>query len=59
MGLIVLSIMLSIIMGSCVWLVIGDQFPVGDEAKWPVTNNIACYALMLLVPIYLLIFFLF
>ncbi|MBT4494709.1 MAG: hypothetical protein HOC70_15810 [Gammaproteobacteria bacterium] len=59
MGLIALSTMLSIILGSCFWLAVGDRFPLGDEAKWPTVNNICVYAAMLLIPIYLTIFFLF
>ena len=57
MGLIVISAVLSIILGSCVWLVIGDSFPLREERKWPVANNIFIYALLLLVPVYLTIFF--
>ncbi len=56
MGLIILSTILSIVLGSCVWLVLGDRFPVGDEAKWPVANNICVYAAILLLPVYLTIF---
>ena len=59
MGLIVLSIMLSIILGCCVWLVLGDKFPVNEEQKWPPLNNIVCYAAIVFLPIYLAIFFTF
>ena len=59
MGLIALSTILSIILGSCAWLLVGDQFPVGEETKWPTTNNICVYAVMFLVPVYLTIFFVF
>ena len=59
MGLIALSTILSIILGSCVWLVIGDTFPLNDGDKWPTANNIFIYALMALVPVYLIIFFVF
>ena len=59
MGLIALSTILSIILGSCVWLVIGDTFPLNDDDKWPTANNIFIYAVMLLVPVYLIIFFVF
>jgi len=59
MGLIALSAILSIILGSCVWLFLGDKFPVGAEDKWPVANNICIYALLLVVPVYLVIFFTF
>ncbi len=57
MGLVVLSIMLSIILGCCVWLVIGEKLPPGGGEKWPVVNNIVCYGLMLVVPVYLVFFF--
>lgn len=56
MGLIILSAILSIVLGSCAWLVLGDRFPVGDDAKWPVANNICVYAAILLPPVYLTIF---
>ena len=56
MGLIILSAILSIVLGSCAWLVLGDRFPVGDDAKWPVANNICVYAVILLLPVYLAIF---
>ena len=59
MGLIALSAILSILLGSCIWLAIGDQFPSGEEAKWPTVNNICVYAALLLIPVYLTIFFLF
>jgi len=59
MGLIVLSTILSIVLGSCAWLVLGDRFPIRDEVKWPVANNICVYAAILLPPVYLTIFALF
>ena len=59
MGLIILSTILSIVLGSCVWLVLGNKFPLGDEAKWPVANNICVYAVILLIPVYVTIFGLF
>lgn len=59
MGLIALSTILAIVLGSCLWLVIGSQFPRGEEAKWPIANNICVYAVMLVVPVYLLIFFIY
>ena len=59
MGLIALSIVLSIILGSCLWLGIGSKFPLKDEEKWPVPNNIFIYAVILLVPVYLAIFFIY
>ncbi|HAK52037.1 MAG TPA: hypothetical protein DCM54_09075 [Gammaproteobacteria bacterium] len=59
MGLILFSIMLSIILGCCTWLVLGESFPLKEEEKWPVMNNIACYSALLALPIYLVIFFTF
>jgi hypothetical protein len=59
MGLIVVSIIFAIILGSCTWLVAGDQFPLGEEAKWPIVNNILVYAAILVIPVYLTIFFTF
>ncbi|MGI9323439.1 MAG: hypothetical protein ACR2PJ_07655 [Pseudomonadales bacterium] len=59
MGLIALSTLLSIILGSCLWLLVGSQFPRGQADKWPVTGNILCYAALIAVPVYLAIFFIF
>ena len=56
MALIALSTILSIILGSCLWLVLGSKFPLEDEDKWPIANNIAVYAVILLMPVYLTIF---
>ena len=57
MGLVVLSIVLSMIVGSCLWLALGEKFPLNAEEKWPTLNNIVCYGLISLLPIYLAIFF--
>ena len=59
MGLIVLSSLLAILLGSVVWLVIGDKFPLKQEQKWPTANNICVYAAILVVPVFLTIFFLY
>lgn len=59
MGLIALSVILAIILGCCLWLVIGDQLPPGEETKWPAANNIFVYAASLVLPVYLVIFFIF
>lgn len=57
MGIMLLSIFSSIILGCVTWLVIGEKFPPNDEIKLPPLNNIVIYSLLLLAPIYLLIFF--
>ena len=59
MALIALSTILSIILGSFVWLALGSKFPMNHEVKWPIVNNIFVYALILVVPVYLSIFFVF
>ena len=59
MGLILISTLLAIILGSCVWLLVGNSFPLRKAEKWPIANNIFVYALVLVVPIYLAIFFMF
>lgn len=61
MALVALSAFLSLILGSCLWLVIGDRFPLdADEAdRWPAANNICVYGACLVVPVYLFIFFVF
>ena len=56
MGLIVLSLILSIICACLAWIVFGEQFPRGESLKWPATNNILIYAVLLVVPMYLAIF---
>ena len=59
MGLIALSMLLALVLGGCAWLLLGDRLPLRAEDKWPASSNILCYAGLLLVPVYLLIFFLF
>ncbi|MBF67409.1 MAG: hypothetical protein CMQ29_06905 [Gammaproteobacteria bacterium] len=56
MGLIVLSLILSIVGACLLWMLFGEQFPRGDSLKWPATNNILIYALLLVVPMYALMF---
>ena len=59
MGLIALSIILSVVLGSCIWLVLGDKFPLREDYKWPFASNIFVYTAILFLPIYLTIFTLF
>ncbi len=59
MGLITFSIILSVLLGSCLWLVMGNQFPITGEDKWQPLNNICCYAALLALPIYLIVFFIY
>ena len=58
MGLILFSLILAVVLGCCLWLVVGETLPVNQEEKWPLTSNIICYSLVLLPLIYLIIFFL-
>ena len=57
MGILILSLVLSVMLGCAIWLVIGDRFPLGDGPKWETQGNIAIYAGMILIPVYLLIFY--
>lgn len=59
MALILISVLLSAICGCVAWLAIGDRMPPGSAEKWPVMQNIASYALIVLPVIYLCIFFTF
>ena len=61
MGIMILSIILSMVLGCVVWLIIGSKFPPSEpeENKLPALNNIVIYFLLLLVPVYLLIFSIF
>lgn len=59
MGIMVLSIVLSMVFGCVSWLVLGEKFPLNEDQKLPPLNNIVIYTLCLLVPVYLLIFVIF
>ena len=57
MGLIVLSVLLSLLFSTILWMVAGNLLPFGKTKKWPGIFNFAGYALILLIPIYSTIFF--
>lgn len=57
MGIMLLSVFASIVMGCLIWLVIGEKFPPNEEVKLPPFNNIVIYALLSVIPVYLFIFF--
>ena len=59
MGVLILTLVLSILLGCTTWLVIGDRLPPKDEHKWETHINIAIYIGVLLVPIYVVLFTLF
>lgn len=59
MAILVLSIFLSAILGSVVWLIIGSRMPPREEIKLPPFNNIVIYSALLVIPVYLFIFFVF
>jgi hypothetical protein len=56
MPIILFSIVASIALGCIVWLIIGDRFPLREEVKLPPLNNIAFYVLLLILPVYLIVF---
>ena len=57
MAILVLSIFVSAILGSVVWLIIGSRMPPREEIKLPAFNNIVIYSALLVIPVYLFIFF--
>lgn len=59
MAILVLSTIISAILGCILWLVLGEKFPPRGEVKLPPLDNIVIYALLVLVPVYLFIFFVF
>lgn len=60
MGIMILSIVMSMVLGCVTWLLIGNKFPLNpDLEKFPALNNIVIYFLALLVPVYSLIFLIF
>lgn len=56
MGILILSFLASVILGCIAWLLVGDQFPLRHETKFPVHNNIVIYTMLLIVPVYLIVF---
>lgn len=59
MGIMLLSLFVSMIIGYLIWIVIGERFPPSEEVKLPPLNNIVIYSLLSIIPVYLLIFFVF
>jgi hypothetical protein len=59
MAILLLSIVLSMIFGSLLWLIVGSQLPLKSADKFPPLNNIAYYSVLLMVPIFLIIFFIY
>lgn len=57
MGLIILSVLLSLLFSTILWMAVGNLLPLSKEKKWPGIFNLAGYALILLIPIYSTIFF--
>lgn len=59
MGIMLLSLFVSMIVGCLIWIVIGERFPPSEEVKLPPLNNIVIYTLLSIIPVYLFIFFVF
>lgn len=57
MGIMLLSIFVSMILGCIAWFILGERFPPGAEIKLPPLNNIVIYTLISIIPVYLFIFF--
>ena len=59
MAIMLLSVIVSMIVGCLVWLAVGEKFPPREEVKLPPLNNIVIYSVLALLPVYLFIFFVF
>lgn len=59
MAIMLLSIFVSMIIGCVGWLTFGEKFPPRAEVKLPPFNNIVVYSLIVFLPVYLCIFFVF
>ncbi|MBL4682821.1 MAG: hypothetical protein JKY88_19185 [Pseudomonadales bacterium] len=56
MAILILSLVVAVVLGCVIWLLIGDRFPLKAEMKFPAHNNIAIYAILLIIPVYLVVF---
>lgn len=59
MGLLIFSLVVSVIISGIFWLIAGDLLPLGAEVKWDSRKNMACYIAVNFAASYLLIFSLF
>lgn len=59
MAVMILSIIISAILGAIAWLIVGDRFPLAGDTKLPPLNNIVIYSGLALIPVYFLIFYIF
>jgi len=59
MGLLLFSIVVSIVASGIVWLIAGDLLPYGAATKWDSRKNLTCYTAIFFVVIYILVFSLF
>ena len=57
MGLLILSVLLSLLFSTILYIAAGNLLPFGKKKKWPGIFNLGGYALILLIPIYSTIFF--
>jgi hypothetical protein len=58
MGLLILSLILSIIISGIFWLIFGDLLPIGTNTRWDSRKNMSCYTAISFAFIFLLVFFL-
>ena len=59
MGLLLISVVISMIVACLGWVLAGDLLPLNEEVKWPSLQNIATYFALIVIPIYLIIFLIF
>lgn len=57
MGILIFTLVASILGGSLIWLLIGDRFPLDDEIKLPSATHVLIYSGMLVIPVFVIVFF--
>ena len=57
MGILIFTLVASILGGSLIWLSIGDRFPLDDDIKLPAATHVLIYSGILVIPVFLLVFF--
>ena len=57
MGILIFTLVASVLGGSLTWLAIGDRFPLDDDIKLPAATHILIYSGILVIPVFLLVFF--
>ena len=57
MGILIFTLVASLLGGSLTWLLIGDKFPLDDDIKLPAATHVLIYSGTLVIPVFLVVFF--